>query len=270
MACLNFQQLRVHDLDELKKLQPEGWTDIIPEFEGYVQKNFCHPIKAVLDQHIVGVGTLITFGPTGWLAHIIVDKNHRNKGIGTRITEILIQDGQDKSVETLLLIATELGLPLYQKAGFRMVTAYQYFKRDTPRRDHRPSPKIIPYAAGLDAAIFKIDEETSGENRRSLLADHLGKALVYIKNNAAEGFYMPDLGEGLILARTAEAGLELMKVKYSKADKAVLPIENAVGMGFLRQHGFSLTDTKGTRMIWGKDIDWKQAQVFSRIGGNYG
>jgi len=61
-----------------------------------------------------------------------------------------------------------------------------------------------------------------------------------------------------------------MKVKYASADKAVLPPDNLHGINFLKQHGFKITDTRGTRMILGKDINWQPEKVFSRIGGNYG
>jgi GNAT superfamily N-acetyltransferase len=258
------------DLTEIGNLQPEDWPDIIPEFEFYLRTKFCIPIKAKFDNSIVGVGSLIVFNHTGWLAHIIVEKKHRNRGIGSQITEKLINEGYNKSVKSFLLIATELGFPLYKKLGFRIVSEYQYFKRDNPWKDFQLSLDIIPFNDSHASAIFRMDEKISGENRRVLLADHLDKTLVYIKENSVSGFYMPDLGEGLILADTAEAGLELMKIKYSKVDKAVLPIENHTGTGFLEQNGFTLSDTRGTRMILGKDIDWKPESIYSRIGGNYG
>jgi hypothetical protein len=61
-----------------------------------------------------------------------------------------------------------------------------------------------------------------------------------------------------------------MKYKYSKIDKAVFPSDNKAGINFLRQNGFIDTMTKGTRMIYGKDIDWKPGNIFGRIGGNFG
>lgn len=76
--------------------------------------------------------------------------------------------------------------------------------------------------------------------------------------------------EGLIFADTDEAGIELMKTKYAKADKAVLPSENISGIEFLKQNGFVEAETKGTRMILGKEVDWKPKKIFSRIAGNVG
>lgn len=270
LHTMNYCMLTYNDLNEIRKLQPEGWPDIVPEFEFYVRKEFCFPIKAISDNKIVGVGTLIVFNNTAWLAHIIVDKNHRNSGIGFQITEKLINDGNNKSVKSFLLIATELGLPVYKKAGFRIISEYEYFNRNKHCRDFLLSPNILPYEGSLDSGIYELDKRISGENRKSLIVDYLTNTLVYIRNGSVLGFYMPDLGEGLILASTTDAGLELMKIKYSKVNKAVLPGENHIGTNFLKQNGFTPSDTKGTRMILGQEIDWNPKQIFSRIGGNFG
>ena len=61
-----------------------------------------------------------------------------------------------------------------------------------------------------------------------------------------------------------------MKLKYSTVGKAVLPSDNIAAIEFLIQKGFIATDAQGTRMIMGKELEWKPAQVFSRIGGNFG
>jgi GNAT superfamily N-acetyltransferase len=267
---MKFGIISYNDLAEIRKLQPEGWTDIVPEFENYIKRDFCFPIKASFDNRIAGVGSLIVFGSTAWLAHIIVDHGYRNRGLGFQITEKLVKEGHNKSVKTCLLIATELGLPVYKKLGFRIVTEYQFFKRVNPWRGFQWSSHISPYENNLKSRIYEIDEKISGENRKSLLGDYLENTLVYIKNNALTGFYMPDLGEGPILASTKEAGTELMKIKYSKADKAVLPVQNHTGTEFLIQNGFALSATRGTRMILGNEIHWKPEQIFSRSGGNYG
>ncbi len=61
-----------------------------------------------------------------------------------------------------------------------------------------------------------------------------------------------------------------MNLKYSTSDKAVLPSENIAGIEFLKQNGFVENTTKGTRMIMGKELEWKPNNVYSRISGNFG
>ena len=140
---MKFAAVTQSDFSDIRNLQPDGWPDIVPEFEFYVKKPFCHPVKTILDDKIAGIGASIIFERTGWLTHIIVEKNYRNRGIGLKITEKLMQDLKSNSVDIFLLIATELGLPVYLKAGFRSLSAYRYFRREKPWKELRISPRII-------------------------------------------------------------------------------------------------------------------------------
>ena len=267
---LQFQRITTADISRIKDLQPEGWSDIVPEFEYYIKKEYCFPIKVILGDTLAGVGTIIVLGKTAWLAHIIVDTHYRNRSIGYQITQELLRKGYAKSVETHLLIATEQGIPVYLKSGFRKVSDYQYFKREHPWKGPHTSRGIKCYHAGQKSKIFEIDEAISGENRRKLLAGHLKNTVVYTEGDGPAGFYMQGLGEGMILADTEEAGLALMRFKYAKVDKAVLPSENHKAIDFLLQNGFKPTNTMGTRMILGNEIKWKPECIYSRIGGNFG
>jgi GNAT superfamily N-acetyltransferase len=267
---MEFETITYNDLGEIANLQPEGWPDITPEFEYYINKDFCHPLKIKEDNKIVGVGTSIVFGKTGWLAHIIVDKNYRNKGIGYQIVEELLKGLKNKSIETCLLIATEPGKPIYIKAGFRIVTEYSYLKREKPWIELPISKNVSSFRDEYKSMILEMDRKISGETRASLISDYLDNSIVFTENNELKGYYLTNLREGLIVADSEEAGLELMKVKYSKVDKAVLPSDNITGIEFLKRNGFAEADTKGTRMILGSDIDWKPKKIYSRIGGNFG
>ena len=65
------------------------------------------------------------------------------------------------------------------------------------------------------------------------------------------------MGEGPIYAHTDEAGIELMKLKYSTREKAVMPAQNQAGIDFLTQYGFSKQLKTGMRMVLGQPIHWQ-------------
>lgn len=257
------------DLEEIRNLQPENWSDIIPDIEFYLKSTFCNPIKATIDNKIVGTGTLIIFENTCWIAHIIVDSNFRNKGIGSQIVIELLKKVKDESIETCSLIATDLGKPVYLKAGFRIETEYIFLKREKQWTDCSVSKNVIPFEEKYRTAIYELDKVISGENREILLKLYLENSMLYVENENVGGYYLPDLKEGLIFADTNEAGLELMKLKYSTVDKAVIPFENVKGLEFLKQKGFIETSI-GTRMVLGKSLNWDFSKMYSRIGGNFG
>jgi N-acetylglutamate synthase-like GNAT family acetyltransferase len=268
---IKIEKISAADINNIKDLQPIGWSDITIEFEQYIKQDFCNPIKVIVNEKVVGIGNSIVFTNTAWIAHIIVKEEYRNRGIGYQMVNFLIAELKSKQIETVLLIATELGEPVYKKAGFKTISDYLFLKREKTQ-DNKPliSSKVINFSNDFYDEIIQLDKAILGENRERLIKLHIEKSLVYKEENTIQGFYLPDLGEGLILANTSEAGIELMKLKHAKIDTAVIPSENKAGLDFLMQNGFKLQDTKGRKMILGKEIVWKPDCYFSRIGGNYG
>lgn len=267
---MKLANLTYNDLSEIRHLQPEGWPDIVQDFKFYLDADFCLPVKKVHGNRIVGIGAAIILGDSAWIAHIIVDPEFRKRGIGFNIVQGILHMLKAYSARSYMLIATEMGKSLYEKAGFRTVSEYSYFQKEIPWKDQTISGKVFPCETAFYSEILELDKQVSGENRAALLIDHLHTSKVYIQNNSVSGAYIPELGEGLIIADTITAGIELMKVKYAIRDKAVLPDNNEAGISFLEQNGFTKTPAKGTRMVFGEEVKWEPGKIFSRIGGNLG
>ena len=132
MLCVDkkmeIQVLNHHDINFIAELQPEGWDSILPKMVFYVESSFCFPIKVIIDNKIVGLGATIIHENTAWLGHIIVHNENRGKGLGKLITQKLIEIAKQKQCQTILLIATEFGAPVYEKVGFVTQTEYLFFK----------------------------------------------------------------------------------------------------------------------------------------------
>jgi len=267
---MQFDKLTYSDIDKISYLQPDEWPNITDAFRLYCNYDFCNPIKVTLNNEIVGIGTSISFDKTAWLAHIIVNSDYRKRGIGYKIVDLLLAGIRTRGIETSLLIATELGEPVYLKAGFRKVSDYCYFERYSSKMDKQFINNIKPYKDDFYEDIIQLDTYISGENREKLLKKYLNKSFVYISNNVIDGFYIPNLEEGPIFALTTDAGKELMRFKYSTVDRAIMPSENQAGIEFIKEFGFLETKATGKRMIFGREIEWKPEMIYSRIGGNIG
>ncbi len=270
---MDIEQITQADIKDLIPLQPEGWPDLETSFKFYIENTNCYPFKYMMDDNMMGIGTMICYGSTSWLAHIIVVENFRNQGLGKKIVLHLIDEAKKQRLESVLLIATELGYPVYLKTGFVKQSQYLFFERKNPTetkvQTKVPSPHIKPYDKRFENDIYSMDYRISGENRKWLLKDHLEKSYLYIKEDKLKGYYLKSLHEGLIIAATPEVGIELLKLKCNKSKKVVLPQENTKGIAFLKKNGFSQKLTVA-RMVWGKSIQFKPEQLYSRIAGNFG
>jgi len=265
---MNVSIITQADMESISALQPDGWPDISPFVKFYIDAPFCEPLKFSENNNIVGIGAAIIYHKTAWLGHIIVHKDYRNKGIGSFITKTLVDRRIRKGIKSISLIATDLGQPVYTKLGFTKETEYLFFKNDAPERMTCPTD-MVSNGRGLEKEILNIDKYVWGENRKKLLEPHLSDARVCIENNKVTGFYLPTLGEGLIVATTNLSGIELMKLRKQAIPVAVVPKENEVAIQFLYENNFTFHKA-AARMRLGIPTGFKARMLFNRSGGNVG
>jgi ribosomal protein S18 acetylase RimI-like enzyme len=256
------------DLDSLPQIQPHDWNDISITINSYLKPDYIFPFKAVIDSVLVGTGTAILHEKTGWLATIVTHSEYRNQGIGKGITEHLLAFLQSHSCEYIYLIATALGEPVYKKVGFITESRYDFFK-DINLENLTISKNVSPYQSDYKQAIFNLDRFISGEDRSQHLEGFLVDAFLYLQNEKVEGFYLPNLGDGLIVANTPEAGIELMKKRFQKFNIASFPQENKTAHDFMESYGY-IPVTTPARMHFQKPMPWKPTGLYNRVGGNIG
>ncbi|MGN6494872.1 MAG: GNAT family N-acetyltransferase [Agriterribacter sp.] len=265
---MDLQPLGSADIPLLGPLQPDDWGDIIPAITYYTNNAGCFPYKLVLNEQIAGIGTVITHTDTAWLAHIIVHKDYRNRGLGTLITRQLLNSAPLKTIKTIQLIATDLGEPVYKKLGFKTETEYVLYK-DIAITAIAALPHIHAFTPDKRQEVLNIDKQITGEDRSLLLIPHLENAFVYINGMKVEGFYLPTLGEGWIAATANAAGIALMQLRLTQKQNAALPANNVTAVDYLAQQ--QIPEYKRVkRMILGNVCKWQPENIYNRIGGNLG
>jgi len=262
------EPMDVNGIPALSPLQPEGWVDIVPIFDFYLKSPFCFPVKVVVGNECTGTGVAVIHQNAAWLAHIIVRPDFRRKGIGLQIVQTLVKIAKDNRCSTVYLIATELGEPVYTKVGFITETEYLVHK-NIVKKNWTVSGNIHPYEERHKSHITVFDRETSCEDRMMHLEEHLTSGFVYHHEDNVEGYYLPTLGEGLIIAKTETAGIELLKLYLQHNDRVVVPKENLAVQKFLQEVGFG--EVKAIkRMRLGKERNVQFGNIYNRIGGNVG
>ncbi|HYG16851.1 MAG TPA: GNAT family N-acetyltransferase [Bacteroidia bacterium] len=259
--------LELKDLEEIKRLQPEDWYDITPFVEYYTKAPFSNVVKVVEGGKIAGTGTVIYHYDTVWLALIIVHPEFRNRGLGRHITEYLIKSLDGSRYKTIYLVATPMGEPIYTKLGFEIENEQLFFKGDII--NNSIIENIYPYEEKYKSSLLELDCITYGENREARLAEHLPAGQLYIRNNTLEGFYLPDLGEGLIVAANSTAGTELMKERLKTKPFAVTTVENKPAVEFLLNNNFT-NFRNARRMRLGEARSWKPDNIYNRVNGQLG
>ena len=266
---MEFKKIESSDLQFLATLQPEGWGDITPAYQFYVSSRFCFPIKVIIDKKIIGIGAAIIHNEVAWLGQIIVHPDFRKKGIGKKITEVLVDMSKAKHCETIYLIATDLGAPIYESIGFKTETQYLFFKDIKIDPPCLTSQFTVPFEEIYREQIIKMDKIISGENRAHHLEEHFSKSYIFKENKKVEGYFLPTLGEGLIIANSPKAGIELMKFRFINKENAILPVDNSDAINFLHDNNIK-EHRSAKRMRLGTERKWQPENIYNRIGGNLG
>jgi N-acetylglutamate synthase-like GNAT family acetyltransferase len=267
---MQFDIFTLQDLSYLPEFEPPGWGDLVPRFEYFLNSKFCLPLKITVNQQPIAIGASIQHQDTAWLACIITHPDHRSKGLGYQITKRLLESIDNQQFKTVYLIATELGFPVYQKLGFELEGEYTHFKKlDSDTSESASFDSIITYQNKYLSQMYALDAWVSGENRQVILHENLASAKLYVVDNQLLGFYMPSLGDGLIVAQTDEAGLSLLNLRNQVKNYAIVPNDNSLVINYLTQNNSEVYQ-KSRRMFWGKKRPHQLRNLYHRINGQLG
>lgn len=121
--------------------------------------------------------------------------------------------------------ATPAHAPRWQALGFTprhallRVADVRFTEAQRPAVAHLEPPHWL--------GVFRLDRLASGLDRRALLLEHAYLAQVYTEQGRVRGFYLPLLGEGLIVADAPHVGLELQRWLFPVQPQLLLPATSA-------------------------------------------
>jgi len=263
------RRLKFEEIALLKEFAPPDWHFDLAEFiKMHFYEPYFIPLVAEISGNIAGVGNGISSGASGWIGNIIVKEEFRRQGIGTSITKEVIRQLKELKCRSFLLIATHDGIPVYRKLGFRQVANYSFYplERQLVTKAH---PCIRPVTKEEYDRLLQLDFEATAERRNSFLHQFLPGAMVFFDEKIS-GFYLPSLGHGYIMAKSVEAGTALLSYKISKTTGIlVIPEQNFEAISYLEKLGYREKNI-APRMIYGTDISWNPAMIYSRAAGYCG
>ena len=218
---------------------------------------------------IVAVGQGIVTGRTGWIGNVVVRPDSRNQGLGTRMTRELMGALRERGCATLLLIATEAGERIYRKLGFR--TTGEYVFLDVPRVPPPEDASIRRLAAADTGSVLGLDLAATGESRAHLLTPYLASGWCHDAGDGVlDGFFLPSLGAGLVVAESQGAGEALLRFKHAFfPGPAVVPAANTAALRLLLEQGAAET-RRAPRMVLGEEPEWRPGCIFARASGYCG
>src|SRR5437667_357273 len=94
----------------------------------------------------VGPGLGLAHGPVGWVGTIFVAPELRRSGLGGALTRAVDDELEARGCRTVVLIATSMGRPVYEREGFGVLDEQVRFSIDgLPGGGTWEDPRIRPF-----------------------------------------------------------------------------------------------------------------------------
>jgi predicted N-acetyltransferase YhbS len=221
-------------------------------------------LVAERDGRAVGGVCCASFGPTGWIGALGVLPEARRRGAGEALTTGACERLRERGANTVLLYATDMGRPLYERLGFELegsVTAWRGTAGTT-----RADLTLRAVREDDRAAVRALDRDATGEDRSAVL-DALQplSGLVAERSGAPAGWAVTSpWGAGVaICAGDERAGVALTAAaaRGPGTTTIVVPDANIGASDALEHWGFSPT-AAGTRMRLGPPVAWRPEMQF--------
>ena len=255
-----------------------GWGDRRAFFRFAIAHPGLSPLVAEADGRIAGTGIATINGSVGWVGMIFVDEALRGRGIGTALTAAVIDRLEATGCTSLVLLASPLGRPIYERLGF--VAEMDYRLLVAPGRaagPHEPtsrdSARLRPYGPSDLDAILALDRAATGEDRGHLLSAIVVPATTVVAEGPSGQVIAFDArapwGTHPTIAPALVDGVRLVEARRARAPdgaevRTALPEANRHGIVTLENLGWR--GERGlTRMVRGAPVRWDPQAIWGQF-----
>lgn len=256
----------VHDAAEIARADPvrevSGFGAVIVEEMRWVRSLAAGEVfLAEEDGVALGTGAALRMGTTGWIGGVCVVPEARGRGLGGAITAAAVEWLRDRGAATVLLYATALGQPVYERLGFVTDGAADLWVGEAPGVAFVPG--VRPgRPADLDGALA-LDRVATGEDR-SAIARALWPTRAFVFEGGRGAAIGGRFGGGTVVAADAEAGAALLRTSLAaqvREIRAAAPAGNRAAAETLQAAGFR-RDFTTPRMRLGPPVTARPDRLF--------
>jgi predicted N-acetyltransferase YhbS len=221
-------------------------------------------LVAERDGRPVGGVCCASFGATGWIGALGVLPEARRRGVGEALANTACERLRERGAKTVLLYATDMGRPLYDRLGFESEGTVSAWRGTAGRT--RTDVRLRAVREEDRAAVRTIDRLATGEDRAPVLdALHPLSGLIAERDGVAAGWAVTSpWGAGVAVCATDEsagAALTAAAARGPGTSTMVVPDGNVAASDALEHWGFSPT-AAGERMRLGPPIAWRPEMQF--------
>jgi len=266
------RRLRVEDIPSALELSAQaGWNQTANDWQMLIDlaPDTCLGIE--LDGELAATTTLLCYGTKlAWVGMVLTKIKFRGRGLARRLLSEALKLAGQMNIETVKLDATDQGMPLYEKLGFR---SEQPVERWT-RRGKGNSIELASKVDSLSSELLSADQGAFVADRSKFLKKLAYRNSVLVDTNsfllARSGREMAYLGP--CVSESADAARSLIEkctqnttssiawdlLKLNRDSEAI-----AKDLGFTPQRCL-------TRMFRGRELRGREESIYALGGFEFG
>jgi GNAT superfamily N-acetyltransferase len=235
------------------------------------------------DGAILGTGVVTINGPVAWIGTIWVAASARGQGIGRALTEAPIEAAESAGCQTLVLVATDAGRPLYERMGFRVQSWYRTMEAPGLAGSVEPEvdgsgrgpghSRVRPFRSDDIESMAALDRTATGEDRRHLLTAFAAPETTLVlttDSDAPSGYVIrAPWGGGATIAPATDGALAILRARRLAAGpdrrvRAGILLENEAGARALTEDGWTEA-WRAPRLARGDPLDWQPEHIWGQF-----
>lgn len=193
------RRLRLQDAGRAWALsQRVGWSHTVADWERLITWGGRGCFCVAQEEELLATAVTIGYGrDRAWIGMVLTDPDHRRRGLGRWVTQAAVDYLQEQGVRRILLDASAMGRPLYEKLGFRALYSVEIWEgRASSYLGPRVRPlreEDVPGVIALDAEVFGV---ARGRIIRRLVQDFPRLGWVEEEGGEIVGFALAQTGDG--------------------------------------------------------------------------
>ena len=151
----------------LRLSRQAGWNQTESDWLRFMNTESEGCFVAEFNGRSVGTTTTCIFDKVAWIAMVLVDKESRGQGVGTKLLKYSLDYLDEQKVATVRLDATHLGRPIYEKLGF--VPEYELARFEGMAQPSKTGPLVTEAVPEFFPDMIELDRQMTGTNRAKML-----------------------------------------------------------------------------------------------------
>ena len=241
---------------------PDDIGDEVSLLNDLIDHKIASFLIAECESELFGIGALFNFGEVSTIGYMGVLSNYRSRGLGTQIFTELFQKSLKKNTKSIVLYASKLGRPIYEKFGFLTSFHAQKFTLPRPVGDELNSTEF-EILDSIPSWISKLDQEAMGFDRQeylNILIKHGSRILSFKK----KGFALISKARvGPVIAESSELALKfIQKSGQMGGNNLIIPKHDYFSEQIVKNLGLRKIEDSNVQMIYGQEINQDLKKLF--------